>query len=592
MIGNDGRERGAVLLMVAVAMVALLGVAAVALDLAGLRLDRSLATTTADNAAAAGAAQLALADGQAACDTALAYIDLNMDGVMFSGADCTTMPASCDSGTAAMSTTATGSSWTASVTYPVPDGHPLLNPGAIGATTQSVVTDDGVQCERIGVEIINDRNYYFAAIIGADSGQTDFHAVARGMLPSGSDLAINLLILERYDCDAISASGSGAGAGGIITDAVYNTDSMMLDPGWTASDSDGSGAGCAPDGVIDVDGSNAFIRADGPPGCPTQTGTHIGAAGLVVGEGCGQIRVLAPGTPGCNQPACTSSGTVNPPPEALSRRVTRAPVDHRYNCKSSYNFGAAWAIDGCPDPPAPHIDNLVFAYDGSGTTPAGFTRWNAPPPTGLGHPCNVSGPPGTTITVSGNVHVDCNTLQIGRNVHFTGGDVIFEGEVRIQAGGTLAINADTTSPFPFTPASNVAVAFMRNGEIRKAGQASFIAHRTMMYVSDTSDLTLQGGSTGTLLWTAPTVGNLDDLALWSEGTANHDFAGQALLELEGAFFTPWATVVYAGQGVQEQVDAQFISRKLQSTGQGLLVVRPSYTRAILFPRKAIVQLIR
>lgn len=590
MIGREDRERGAVLLMVAVSMVALLGVAAVALDLAGLRLDRSLATTTADNAAAAGAAQLATGGGQAGCDTALAYIDLNMDGVTFSGADCTTMPLTCDSGTAAVSTTATGASWTATIRYPVPDTDPLLDPGAIGATTQSVVTDDGVQCERIAVEITNDRNYYFAAIVGASSGQTDFHAVAKGSIGAGSELAINLLILERYDCRALGASGNGQ----ISVDAVWNPVLMRVEPGWAAVESNASGAGCAGNGVIDGNGLPTSIRADGPLGCPTQTGTHTIPGPTppddIVGEGCGEIRVHAAGTPGCNAPACTSTGTVNPPPEYLPRRITRAPVDHKYNCKDPYNFGAAWAINGCTDTTPPYIDQLVAAY-GSGT-PSGWVTWTDPPPVGLGHPCHVIGPPGYTLTVAGNVHVDCANLRTGRNIHFTGGDVIFDGDITLTSDAVLAINANTGGAFPFIPASTEAVFYMRDGEIDKAGQASFLAHHALGYLSPTSSIDMQGGATGTLLWSAPTTGNFEDLAMWSEGPSDHDFAGQAILELEGIFFAPWAKIVYTGLGGQEQVDAQFISRKLEAKGNGLLVVRPSYDRAILVPNEVLIELIR
>jgi len=579
-------EDGAVLLFVAAMLVVLLGVAAVALDLATLRMDRSLATTVTDQAVTAGVQELSSGDGRIACETALAYIEANTSGSPFTGANCNAMPTSCNVATPPATTAATSGSWTASITYPVPNGHALMSPAAVGAIGQTIHPEDGSRCERLGVRLDNTRTYFFAQVVGAASGSIEYHSVGRGQPADTADLVLNLLILERWDCDSLVAEGSGGGLGGIVTDAVYNTDIMELDPGWAAVDSDGSGGGCIGDGVIDVDGSNAYVRADGPPGCPTQTGTHIGGGGLTVGEGCGEIRVLAPGTPGCNQPACTSSGTVNPEPRALPRRVTRAPVDHRYNCKGSYNFGVGWEIDPCTDPPAPYVDNLVAAYGVAGTSPGGFTRW-----TTLGHPCTVEGPPGTTITVSGNVHVDCADFVVKRNVYLTGGDVIFDGNVTVESSGTLAINSDVSGPMPFTQASTAAVVFMRDGEVRKAGQANLILHRTMMYLADTSWLTMQGGG-GTLYWTAPTTGNFEDLALWSEGTSTHQFAGQALLELEGVFFTPVATALYRGQGNQEQVSAQFIARKLRSTGQGLLIVQPRYDQAVLFPDSLAVQLIR
>lgn len=62
--------------------------------------------------------------------------------------------------------------------------------------------------------------------------------------------------------------------------------------------------------------------------------------------------------------------------------------------------------------------------------------------------------------------------------------------------------------------------------------------------------------------------------------------------MEGAFFAPWARIIYSGNGAQQQVAAQFISRTLISAGQGLLVVRPNFDRAVLFPADPNTQLIR
>lgn len=574
------------LITVSVGLVALLAVAALVLDLAAIRVNRSVARSVSDAAAAAGALDLVDGDGGAACETALAYLQLNLpDGSSLTGADCSSLPASCDVSTPVASTTGLVGPWQATITFPVLDVSPMLDPSAIGATTQAVVADDGIACERIAVSVTNNYQTVFGRIVGMASHTTEVHSVAKSARPSGADIALNLLILERYDCDALTAEGSGGGIGGIITDAVLNTDTGELDPGWMAVDSDGSGPLCGADGVIDVDGVNAFVRADGPAGCDAELGTHTGAGGLLVGEGCGQIALLAPGTPGCNFPACTSSGTVAPDPTAMSRRVTRAPVDHRYNCKTGYPMPAGWEIDGCRDAPAPHIDDLAGRYGGVGT-PVGFTTWSS-----LGHPCTVEGPPGTTIVVSGDIRVDCADFNVKRNVYFSGGDVVFDGNVTIESEGVLALNADTSAGFPFAPDQSEAVAFMRNGRMHKAGTASLLVHRTTIYFSSTSHVTMAGG-VGTLLWSAPTTGSLEDLALWSESAINHQFAGQANLLLEGVFFAPWAQVLYQGNGIQQQVSAQFISRTLKSQGQGQLIVRPRFDRAVLFPETVVIELIR
>ena len=202
----------------------------------------------------------------------------------------------------------------------------------------------------------------------------------------------------------------------------------------------------------------------------------------------------------------------------------------------------------------------------------------------------VDGPPGTRITVSGDIRVDCPLFEVKRDVIFEGGDVIFDGSVDVVSTGMLAINADSSQPFPYGPVGDEAIAFFRNGTLNKAGQAHLILHQTVAYFSTTSRITMTGG-TGVLVWSAPSTGDFEDLATWSDSALPHDLAGQAQLVLEGVFFAPWARVTYQGNGVQQNVDAQFVVRKLSSSGQGILVVRPRYERAVLFPT-VVTQLIR
>jgi hypothetical protein len=358
-----------------------------------------------------------------------------------------------------------------------------------------------------------------------------------------------------------------------------------LQPGVIAADSDAS-AGCGADGVLDVNGANSYIRADGPAGCPTELGAGLGVGGFTVGEGCGDIRVLAPGTPGCNYPACTSSGTVAPEPESLGSRITRAPVDHRYNCKAAYPFPAGWEIDGCPEAPATYIDSLVADYGTPGSTPIGFDTWTGD--AGLG--CTIPG--GVVEILDGrDWRVDCNKLNVNGTVIFEGGDVIFDGDVSVASSGLLAINTDSSGAFPYDSASMETVAYFRDGELKKAGGASFFAYNTMVYFSESSSLSMGGGS-GAVDWSAPVGGRFDDLAMWSESGSPHKLAGQASLDLEGVFFAPWGRISYSGNGVQQQVEAQFISRTLSASGNGLLVVRPSFDRAVLFPTTPRSKLIR
>jgi hypothetical protein len=577
---------GAVMVIMGVGLVLLMAVAALVVDLAAVYVNRSVSRTVTDNAAAAGALDLASGNGRDGCSAAIDYLELNLEtSAPFSGVNCNPFPTRCDAATEVRVTTGTVDQWTVRVTYPVPDGHPMLDPDAIGAGSQAVVAEDGAQCDRIAVQLESQHSSFFARVIGNDTIDTEVHTVALASIPIEGQVPLNLLILERYDCDALVAAGSGGGDGGITVDAVINPNTGELEPGFIALDSDGSGAGCGSDGAIDIDGSNSEIRADGLDGCAGQLGSHNLPGGYTVGEGCGQIKVFATGTPGCNFPACTSSGVIAPEPTKLPSRKTRAQVDYRYNCKASYPFPAGWEIPPCPDPPAPHIDNLITEYGTAGTTPAGFTTW-----TSLGHPCTVEGPVGTTITASGDIRIDCPLFDVKRNVIFEGGDVIFDGDVAVTSSGVLAVNSDSSTAFPHGEVDDQAIAYFRGGSLSKAGSASVLLNRTTVYIAPGGGLSMAGGS-GTLVWTAPTVGDFQALALWSDATATHQLAGQSELDLEGVFFVPDATVTYAGDGIQRSVEAQFIVRKLAVSGNGKLVVAPAFDQSVLFPIK-VAQLIR
>lgn len=575
-------EDGAVLLTVLFSMITLLAIAALVIDLGAIRVNRAVSQTVADAAATAGALEAGGVDGQAGCETALDYLEINLPSAgPFTGADCLTMPATCDAATPSVSTTATAGNWVATITFPVADDSPLLQPTTIGNPGQALHADDGATCDRLGVSIQSTHEHTFGRILGATSQNSTIHSVARAYTPSGSDFALNLLVLERYDCNAMSASGGGASNGGILVDAVLNPDTGELDPGYIAVDSDATGS-CGGNGVIDVNGSNGFIRADGRDGCTGQVGSHTGAGGLTVGEGCGQIQLLAPGTPGCNYPACTSGGTVAPDPTTRTERITRAPVDHRYNCKASYPFPAAWQIDPCTSTPDPHIDDLVAAYGGSGA-PAGFTTW-----TSAGYPCNPNSP---TVVPPGNWFIDCSTFRVRDVIVFTGGDIVIDGNVTINASAALITNASNVGTYPFAAATDATVLYMRDGRLSKAGQGSLVLHHTMFYLSATSDIKMTGGA-GDVIWSGAVSGDFEDLAMWAETTGDIDFAGSSGLDLEGVFFAPWATIGYQGSGSQVQVAAQFISRALDVGGNGILVVRPNFDRAVLFPFDPQSQLIR
>jgi hypothetical protein len=397
----------------------------------------------------------------------------------------------------------------------------------------------------------------------------------------------HLLVLDRTGCQTLWVQGNG----GIIVDAVIKKDSVGnsigLVEGIAASDSDGS-AGCTTNGVIDVDGSGSRLRADGPEGCAGESGTHpVGA--YTAGEGCGLVQTIAPGTPGCgngtNTPACTpGAGGANPPqpvPTDLDERLTRERVDHRYNCWGDYTAppgGLSWATDpltgdqsinGCTTGDPDHIYDLIDAVRSTGK-PVGlgsWSYWNAD----LGYSCNI-GSGHVDVIVNANIVFDCPTFTLRRHIRING-NAVFNGHVNVtSSAGHLNVNNSLASP---------GWAFFRGGTLTKDASAKLSFNYTAVYMSKTSTVTMSGGS-GSLTWIAPDSGNFDDLALWSDSSTTHNWAGQAGLTMEGIFFTPRAIADYSGTSGQNQTKAQWIAYRLVARGQGFLIIQPDVDRGIPF----------
>ena len=579
MIKPASSERGASMIMVAMALFVLFGTSALAVDIGALWLDRSADQKVTDSAAAAAVLEAVTTDGQEACAAALAYAAVNSDEIgTLDASGCTVFAAVCNPGIAKTHTVSSGR-YVITVTYPVPNADPLMTSGIIGASSQALDPTDGEPCDRVGVEMSATRESLFAQLLGFGQGTTSVHTVATAAIDD-SDPPINLLVLDRTGCQSIWVQGGG----GIIVDAVIAVDDdgneVGLAPGIAAADSDGS-AGCVANGVIDLDGTNSTLRADGPT-CPGQSGTHsVGA--YTAGEGCGRVQTFAPGTPGCdpvvNVPACTpGSGGANQPapaPTALARRLTRAPVDYPYNCWGDYTAppsGLSWAtspltgnqsIPGCTTGGNDHIYDLIQAVGQNGPV-GGFTAWNAT----LGHSCDLgSGAP--AITVNGDVRIDCPSFTVRNNVRIVG-DVVFDGNVMVTASGHLNIDNSLGSP---------GWAFFRNGLLSKGGSAHLTFDYTSVYMSRTSQIAMAAGA-GSLTWIAPDSDNFNDLALWSDSPLVQSWAGQAALRMEGVFFMPLARVDYSGTSGQNQTNAQWIAFALTARGGGNLVVRPSVDRAV------------
>ena len=566
-------ERGATIVMVAFMLVALAAVAATVVDLAAARADRSTNQIAADAAASAAADILADDGGDGACQAAVGYLEESV-GESISGISCGSFAHSCTDSTPSTTTQGTTGSMTFELVHPVPDTNPLMSPGAIGAVSQPIVDGDGDPCDRFGVRIEDVHSTVFGHVIGSDQLTTSIHAVAMSGTVEANDKAINLLLLEREDCEVLTVSGGGGGQGGIIVSSSIDASGNVV-PGRIAVDSDASGD-CTAKGVVNVDGSTGVIRADGEAGCADELPDAPGA-------GCGRLEIVAGGAGGCSAPACSSTGVVAPNPVTSTSPTTRAAIDWRYNCKASYPTDLD--IAGCPaggTTPA-YIDTLVAAV-GAASVPAGFNSYSD-----AGHPCTINNNETFEIP-EGNWVVDCD-LKIGEKLTFLGGNIIFDGDVTLSGQSALRINTDNNGSFPWIADSpfdigdsSAAAAFvyLRDGEMSMGSQAELELDNVMAYVSDSSELDIGNGQ-GSVRWISPNIGPFEDLLLWSESNDDHKFAGGTSLELEGVLFAPHATFTYAGNSGHIEVAAQFIANKVSTNGAGLLELVPVAGRSVGFP---------
>jgi len=564
-------DRGASIFMLAISLFLLIGASAIAVDIGAIWLDRSTDQKVTDAAAAVGIMEAFATGGPAACEQALNYVAVNtpdLDSVDTSGC-ASAFSGVCDDLTSRELPPVSAGRYEITVVYPVVGNHDLMTSRIISRTPQPLIADDGKPCERLGVKMTSTRSSLFASVLGFGSGTTTVHTVA--MRVDGDERPpLNLIVLDRTGCNAISVNGGGQ----IIAEPVIDYDPVTgnptgLVPGLMIADSNGTDCSGS-NGVINVSGAGSVIRSDGPAGCGL--GSPYTYSGYAAEEGCGRIQVLAPGTPGCNLPACSVSGGANepnPPPTPLGSPYTRESADHKYNCYADYTSpppGTTWAadplttgnqqnIDQCEEGTDDYIYDLILKVGQTGLPDSTFKTW-----TGLGHSCNPSPP---IPPINENVVVDCNTLQLtsGNNVTING-NVVFNGNVTVN--GSLTINPPADDPW----------IFFRGGRLSKGGSGQIAFNDAMVYMAKGSDIKLTGGS-GSLTWTAPDSGDFESLALWTDSTASQDWSGQAALDLRGIFFMPRATASYSGTGGQIQTDAQWLAWRLEVGGGAVLRIAPS-----------------
>lgn len=567
--GSTGKDdSGAVLVLYAILLTAMLLIGAIVIDLAALRQDRIGSSAVSDLAATAGALDLESSYGGSpfsACVAAWNYFLANTPSAPQSTpSPCGVFSTSstCDETVAVTASKVVGP-YTVTITTPVPDASPLME----GRSDAAI---DGAPCGRIGVEISRTRGFLFGPVVGELSGASHARAVAMSFAGTNKGELVSLVLLDPTGCQSLVAKGqakilvrSFGDKPGIITldsSGTYGTGPNDTGPNERKCATQGQ------DFVVDAVGTqNSKIEAQA---AQDLDGNLITGAVYSFALMPGQRSAFA------YEPGDVTGLRLIPRPSA-NDQITRRPIDHRYNCKLSNNCQrAATAV--------PYIDNLRaqigcplnYSEPCSTTRPAGFYEYPLDVP---GASCRTRPQDAPLTLLSGNWWINCPTFDVSSPIILPAGNIVFQGGMNLGSStGSLTVN-DLNSNSSY-------VAF-RNGNMVKDAQSSLTMLKTSVYIHN-GIADLAAGS-GAMRWIAPTDGDLDDLALWSESgfvsTVPHLIGGQAGLAIEGVFFIPNALFRFAGQGAQSQTKAQFVTFRMEATGQGVLEMQPDPERIVLIP---------
>jgi hypothetical protein len=570
-----------VLVLFSVLMVAMLGLAAVVVDLGQQRSSRRSAQSIADLAALGGGKSLSAGDPGQACIDAITYLNINVkdlspkivpsDFCTQTGNHVALTNCSVTGGAVQAKPTTTVGRYSVTVMYPV------LDSDIADANFTGTGKRDGTPCQRMGVKVGISDTTYFARVLGADTTTTSRTAIVKMTNSRGSRIPA-LWLLDPHGCTSLTISG-----GAQLT--LGDTSVSPPIPGVATIDSDSTN--CSQNQhTISASGTGTYVNA-----IPT-TGVNSGVISLYalpvdatscVGQAC--------------DPADVNGGRISPQPVPALERATRSPIDWRYNCKRGPNvFTPIYpAYHGIPlaDCPVdvtlpPFVDQLETAVGTSGQpVNSTFARWTDT------KSCNA---PTGSVVINGNSWVDCNQLSIGSGTDLVfNGNVVFDGTVKMT-GGSLRFNTgNLASILPSacqmavtvtclsSSSQNAAFAYFRNGDLNVTG-GGVRFNRTLVYQKGGA-IKYTGGVAP--VWSPPSEGPFASLSLWSEASTGYTISGGGGLDLTGVFFTPEADPfkITGGGGVNQQ-HAQFIAYHLDISGSGELKLAPDMTLHIAIPPRA------
>ena len=592
----SGQEEGAVAIIVAGSMVALLLITAMVLDFGLVRIDRQVNKSSADAATAAGLRGLDRGTGEVypfagACQ-ALEFLRANSAALSslpaWPGGVCTTGGPAYNVKCRALDPL-THATYTESVgRYRVHIESPAnLSTGnfpeeSLNSLTADPADPDEGNCDQLSVTISQTRPTGLGGLATSSDLGSRVRSVGRIQIGDEGDGSVALLVLERNNCPAITASG---GAAKITVEGNGDV------PGLIHTDSLGNGVGCGGGTtVISAATGNDITAKKAATGLPPLTGVIA--------------MVALSDTPGAI-PANAFNGPVIAEGSAPTARnpVTRSPIDGRYRQPVRDAIAAANAATNNWSTAAP------VGWDPTGCTPTPAQRASTNKlwvncPNFMGNETINA----TEIMFTGNVKPGSNFSLPNATRVYVGAGIDLTGTRKFE----MHQGSNTSCPTVQQPSRARLV--IKGGGISKTGGMLRLCNTSVILMSGNStgclptldgtapSLTPCGGlpGTGTLSstggdvdWTAPNArdvpvdqtdwDDLEDLALWTETGGLHAMSGGGMMTVAGVFMLPNADFRLTGNGDQNLRNSQYIIRTLDVRGNGIMTMKPDPHNSVKVP---------
>lgn len=636
-------EHGAVAVIMAAGLTAILVAGAFVLDFGIARVDRTSNKLTADAAALAGLGSLSDQDDtrrpwRAVC-TAVSYLKANDDDLTSGSSESwrrgngTTVSAPCstpsvyDSLCVPDGENTSHASWarydatsadgrvvvTISSGYQTPD--PAFPEDAAAASDSGSATEGG--CDQLAVIITESRSPGLGSLAVDGDIVTRIRSVGRAVPNQLSEHVPALILLERNACDALTVGSN------VSFIEVFGSGSA---PGSIHADSLGNGSNCTSDATV-IDGKFskhiwAHAAASGSPRRP------------------GSITVVASsGAPGA-VPARATDGAANTCAETVTATcaaatgrgiVGRRPADLRYLTGVRTALAAAAPLYNATATPSGYVlqggdctfnssdtDNAttspVFVNCPNGATfkDRVFTFANAPSvvfngPVEIqsGSGSGLAAPKATRLYVRGRTTAGANTglvVKKGLRLNNVSGDTACPG-LTAQPRAQLVVGYG-----PLSGEASAAFRLCHTTALLAGNSAAACPVPATIGTAPTTNactgsLNLSGGAS--VDWTAPNLITtrsatntetntlLEDLAFWTETSAASGMGGGGLVSLAGVFVAPNAPFsLGGGSDSASRQDAQFMARSLQVTGNATVRMTPDPRDSIKISAAPLTGLVR